>query len=160
MMATEAYVTFECPHELMEQALELLCKKHKYLHPSKARPINPTCTAEVEFGRMNPDYLADDSQLLTRAGIPHTILVCSDYEVDATEYHTRFTADGKFVVKVIVEDDYLIPVSALHELLDKPEELRALITERHDALQVLPWDNQLEYSIPARVAARMTGSHK
>jgi hypothetical protein len=159
-MVTEAYVTFECPHELVGQALELLCKKHTYLHPSTARPISPTGTAEVEFGRMNSDYLADDSQLLTRAGIPHTLSVFGDYEVDATDFHTRFTADGTFVQKVIVEDDFLIPVSALHELIDKPEELRALITQRHDALQVLPWDNQLEYSIPARVAARMTGSHK
>jgi hypothetical protein len=128
------------------------------MYPKNIQGHHITQTAGI--GKMNPYDVGADAQLLTDAGIPHTIYVLDDYDVDATDYHTRFTADGTLIKKVIEENEYLLSVSSLHELLDKPEELRALITQQHDALQVLPWDNQLEYSIPARVAARMTGSHK
>lgn len=61
-----------------------------------------------------------------------------------TEY-CRFTKDGKKIVKTIF--DYQINPS-LHELIklkDRPKRLRDFVLKHEKKLEVLPWDNQVEY---------------
>lgn len=57
----------------------------------------------------------------------------------------RFTADGEVVQKEVYNSECSIDVHDLMALLDKPEELKDLITSTHEAVSVLPWENQEEY---------------
>ena len=57
----------------------------------------------------------------------------------------RFTADGEVIEKSVFNDECSIDVHDLMALLDKPEELKDLITSTHKAVSVLPWENQEEY---------------
>lgn len=57
----------------------------------------------------------------------------------------RFTADGEVIEKEVYNSECSIDVHDLLALLDKPEELKDLITSTHKAVSVLPWENQEEY---------------
>lgn len=57
----------------------------------------------------------------------------------------RFTADGQVVQKEVYNSECSIDVHDLMALLDKPEELKDLITSTHQAVSVLSWKNQEEY---------------
>jgi hypothetical protein len=57
----------------------------------------------------------------------------------------RFTADGEVVEKEVYNSECSIDVHDLMALLDKPEELKNLITSTHQAVSVLSWENQEEY---------------
>lgn len=57
----------------------------------------------------------------------------------------RFTADGDVVEKEVYQSECSIDVRDLMALLDKPEELKALITTTHKAVSLLSWENQEEY---------------
>lgn len=150
---TEADVQLVCPTELMAQALELILKRNKYMVADDLHHDTDGIDTAY-FQNANP-HQQELSVLLEAAGIPHTIDIMQDYDVDPMSYHVRFTPDFGSTHKYIPDDELTIGVQSVYELLDKPDELRALITKRFDALQVLPWDNQLEYSLPARAAARI-----
>lgn len=57
----------------------------------------------------------------------------------------RFTPDGDVVEKEVYNSECSIDVHDLMALLNKPEELKDLITSTHQAVSVLPWENQEEY---------------
>jgi hypothetical protein len=138
----------------MEQALSVFRLNNKHMIADDLRNYGYTSTATF---RANPDQ-SENSASLQAAGIPHDISVERDYDVDPMTYYVRFNPDGTTVRKEIMDDDVVLPVYKLHDLLDKPDELRAMIQKRWEDVQVLPWDNQLEYSLPARVAARLMRS--
>lgn len=155
-MSLEAHVSFECPAELFDQARRIISGHNSYFSEDYCgkNAYNVGTITELALGRIDPDQqeLSDE---LTDAGIPHSMLVSSDYDVEETYYHTQFTADGKVIQKTIFASDRSLPVEDLLKLIDKPEELREFILERDKYLAILPWDNQLEYSAPARLAARL-----
>ena len=150
---TETDVQLECPTELMAQALELILKRDKYMVYDDM--FHDTNGIDVATFTRASDNQQETSVLLQAAGIPHDLGILEGYDVEPKTYHVRFTPDFGCTHKCLLDEQYLIPLRDLRELLDKPDELRALITERFDAVQVLPWDNQLEYSLPARAAARI-----
>ena len=57
----------------------------------------------------------------------------------------RFTSAGEAVLKSINDSDWAIPITKLVCLLDKPDELRKLITDQVHENDYLPWENQEEY---------------
>lgn len=57
----------------------------------------------------------------------------------------RFTADGDVIEKSVYNDECCINVHDLMALLDKPEEVKELITITHQAVSVLSWVNQEQY---------------
>lgn len=57
----------------------------------------------------------------------------------------RFTPDGDAIQKSVYHDECSIDVHDLMALLDKPEELKKLITATHEGVSVLSWENQEQY---------------
>lgn len=57
----------------------------------------------------------------------------------------RFTSAGEAIVKTITGSDEAILLTQLVCLLDKPDQLRELITNRVNENDYLPWENQEEY---------------
>lgn len=82
---------------------------------------------------------------LKAAGIAYESEWDGGYEYGPGIKSVRFTADGDVVEKEIYNSECSIDVHDLMALLDKPEELKELITSTHQAISVLSWDNQEEY---------------
>lgn len=57
----------------------------------------------------------------------------------------RFTPEGDSVVKDICDSYERLCIYDLMEKLNDYEALKKLITDRHDEIFILPWDNQEEY---------------
>lgn len=59
--------------------------------------------------------------------------------------HCRFTQDGEKIIKTIFADQLNPNLRDLVKHKDDPERLRNFILEFERKLEVLPWDNQIEY---------------
>lgn len=94
---------------------------------------------EVNYGRL--DFL----DKLKAAGIAYESEWDRGSEYGPGIKSVRFTADGEVIQKEIYNSECSIDVHDLMALLNKPEELKGLITSTHEAVSVLPWENQEEY---------------
>lgn len=94
---------------------------------------------EVNYGTLN--FL----DKLKAAGIAYESEWDRGSEYGPGVKSVRFTADGDVIEKEIYNSECSIDVHDLMALLDKPEELKDLITYTHEAVSVLPWENQEEY---------------
>lgn len=95
---------------------------------------------EVNYGELG--FLA----LLEKAGIPYDSNWKDGPEFTEGTEHGRFTETGEFLRKEIYDSSYSIPLDTLMEYIDQPDALRRRILAHKDNLEVIPWDNQLEYS--------------
>lgn len=94
---------------------------------------------EVNYGTL--DFL----DKLKAAGIAYESEWDRGSEYGPGVKSVRFTSDGDVVEKEIYNSECSIDVHDLMALLDKPEELKDLITSTHQAVSVLPWENQEKY---------------
>lgn len=94
---------------------------------------------EVNYGTLN--FL----DKLKAAGIAYESEWDRGSEYGPGVKSVRFTPDGDVVEKEIYNSECSINVHDLMTLLDKPEELKNLIRSTHQAVSVLPWENQEEY---------------
>ena len=94
---------------------------------------------EVNYGTL--DFL----DKLKAAGIAYESEWDHGSEYGPGVKSVRFTADGDVVEKEVYNSECSIDVHDLMALLDKPKKLKDLIKSTHQAVSVLPWENQEEY---------------
>lgn len=94
---------------------------------------------EVNYGEL--PFLGE----FRKAGIPYESRWERGGEYSAGEQSCRFTADGSVITKERDDDEVNPDLDLLFSSIDDHEALKKIIQERHDAVTVLPWENQVEY---------------
>lgn len=122
-----------------------LFKNQLDLHYLAADHITPYENL-TEFTYFEVNY-ADLSFLpsLIELGIAYISRWDAGSEYDAGKEIARFTEDGQVIIKTIHDDDEHISVEQLMGYIRNPERLIECIKEKHQGLQCLPWDNQIEW---------------
>ncbi len=149
-MGDRTTVTLHVPKEYAGDATRLI--GNGYWVKSEEDDFAYIVYEEINYGEL------PNLPLLIKAGIPYTYSWSSGCEYGEGAEYGRFTPEGEPDVKSFCDSKTAIDVERLHRLINKPEELIALICKEKAKYEVLPWDNQVEYGKLYRTKQLITGN--
>lgn len=139
-MGDRTWVNLEVPVQFGQQIFALF---HADLHANKKDDwkhhamvvytrVGPIAT--FEFEEVNYGDLPNLNHVIG-LGIPYDISWGGGDEYGPGDSWTRFTPNGEVEIGTVYEEDKSIDVETVFNLLDKPDELRKMVTESYERVK-------------------------